>query len=384
MRATAYVRTKVEVETAFRVWLRTRDRSRNTGTELFVGSVTVPGLQRGDWYAATTGTAWSDTEADAATPGANVVGDAVTLYNNSSGYSETRSWSGSAWTAVDQRLDGNLLVTESVTSPAINATTLNALIARVQDYLQISAATGFTAGGPTYTDDDSNIWRAYMDRNEIRIQQYISGTWVDVIRLNGSNGRIEMLRGQDSSKSFRILTGISDGLVRMYLYGSGGHLVVNRSIQPDRNSQHTLGTLTHAWRDLYVTDVTARDVIVNRRIKANEIQSAAPLKLNRGVRPTAIMHTGSRRTEDQVFDFLSPALPATNDMVMVSGGIKTPATVTVAGHISYAKRTSSTRISLYGIWHITGPFSSNNVGAYDAHADNGSSNRLFDVASMSW
>lgn len=74
-----------------------------------------------------TGTArqsWSPSEANAATPGSNVDGDSVTLYNNTAGYIETRQWSGSAWVAKDIIIDGNLIVNGAAIADQIFSRTL--------------------------------------------------------------------------------------------------------------------------------------------------------------------------------------------------------------------------------------------------------------------
>ena len=94
--------------------------------------------------------------------------------------------------------------------------------------------------------------RTLIRQDYVRIQQYISGAWVDVIWLKGDSSEIRMLRGGNSSKSFRIRAGLSDGNVRMYLHGSGGLLAVNRRIQPNANNTYDLGAQNYAWRDLYV------------------------------------------------------------------------------------------------------------------------------------
>lgn len=60
---------------------------------------------------------WSDTQADLAITSqgfTKVTLDAVTLYNQSTGFSGTKYWNGSSWTTVAQVIDGNLLVTGSI------------------------------------------------------------------------------------------------------------------------------------------------------------------------------------------------------------------------------------------------------------------------------
>ncbi|OYW80708.1 MAG: hypothetical protein B7Z19_02330, partial [Polynucleobacter sp. 32-46-5] len=82
-------------------------------------------------YKLITGSVWSDAEANSLfgaglTHGVVRVADRVTLYNNSAGFSQTRAWTGSAWEIQTEVLDGNLLVTKSVTAAAINTADLYA------------------------------------------------------------------------------------------------------------------------------------------------------------------------------------------------------------------------------------------------------------------
>lgn len=71
----------------------------------------------GHFYA--TGSSWSDSVADAATPGANIAEDRVTISDGS--WVLTKYWTGSAWVADGTVIDGNLIVTGSITAAKINA-----------------------------------------------------------------------------------------------------------------------------------------------------------------------------------------------------------------------------------------------------------------------
>jgi hypothetical protein len=72
---------------------------------------------------AVSGSSWSDTEANTAVSGAGyntpINRDIVTLYNNAVSYSETRFFNGSAWITLDAYINGNLLVTGTVSSGAL-------------------------------------------------------------------------------------------------------------------------------------------------------------------------------------------------------------------------------------------------------------------------
>ena len=76
------------------------------------------------------GTSWNDSLATAAIAGwgfgtANVL-DQVTLYNTASGFSQTKFYNGTAWTAIDAYLNGNLLVNGTVGAAQIAAGSIDA------------------------------------------------------------------------------------------------------------------------------------------------------------------------------------------------------------------------------------------------------------------
>ena len=68
------------------------------------------------FFRAIVGSSWSNLEANLATTGDNVTGDRVTLYNATSNYTETRTWSGSDWLNIGKWIDGNLIVEGTVLS----------------------------------------------------------------------------------------------------------------------------------------------------------------------------------------------------------------------------------------------------------------------------
>src|SRR5450830_275264 len=87
------------------------------------GGTGSPGVRgAGQYYAS--GSAWSDTTADAACPGGKVVGDTVTISNGAT-YIGVKQWNGSAWTATTPTYDGGAIFPGTVTSNQINSNGLS-------------------------------------------------------------------------------------------------------------------------------------------------------------------------------------------------------------------------------------------------------------------
>lgn len=82
------------------------------------GAPGAPGT-RGSQTLYISGSVWSDAAADAATTGANVLGDTVTI-SDGGNFVSVKYWNGSAWVPPGIVLDGNLIVTGSVTAAKIN------------------------------------------------------------------------------------------------------------------------------------------------------------------------------------------------------------------------------------------------------------------------
>lgn len=78
--------------------------------------------------AATGGTSWSSSEANAAVAaagyGSPINRDIVTLYNTSGGYSGTRFYDSGTWVALTAYIDGNMLVTGTLSANKVSAGTL--------------------------------------------------------------------------------------------------------------------------------------------------------------------------------------------------------------------------------------------------------------------
>jgi hypothetical protein len=137
-------------------------------------------------YAATVGTAWNDSEANAALAPAPFngakVADRVTMYNQGAGFAETRYWSGTVWILVGEVIDGNLLVTGSITADKIN---VNDLFARTitlpndgvlkagttEDYAELGGSAYFKA-----QSGNSTIFKIAKDGSHFIDGRFITNT----------------------------------------------------------------------------------------------------------------------------------------------------------------------------------------------------------------
>lgn len=83
-------------------------------------------------YAASTAIVWDDTLANsalaAAPHGGKIVADRVTQYNQSAGWTQTRTWDGTAWSTLTEVLDGSLLVTGSIIGDKLSVNAVRANI----------------------------------------------------------------------------------------------------------------------------------------------------------------------------------------------------------------------------------------------------------------
>jgi hypothetical protein len=86
---------------------------------------------------------------------------------------------------------------------------------------------------------------------------------------------------------------------------------------------------------------------------------------------------GNNVVRGSVFDSLSPAIPSTNDVIKITGGAGTSDTTPNIMTFSYAMRTSSTRITIYGIQNNT----SNCINAH--YYDSGDATTIFAI-SIAW
>ena len=106
---------------------------------------------------AITGTAWSNTEASLAISsagyGSPILGDVVTLYKTSASYSESRTWTGSAWIAMAAWINGNMLVSGTIVAEnlAVNSITTEKIV--VGSIVNNYSSTASTGGSGTMTQN---------------------------------------------------------------------------------------------------------------------------------------------------------------------------------------------------------------------------------------
>jgi len=78
------------------------------------------------WLSASSYSSWPNSGAETAANsyfltnfGGKIIGDRATIFNSSTGKGETRSWNGTSWIPVSAYIDGNLLVSGSITGDAL-------------------------------------------------------------------------------------------------------------------------------------------------------------------------------------------------------------------------------------------------------------------------
>ena len=101
----------------------------NTAFTTAVTQTFLKSKERSPIAVAIQGTSWSDATANSHFTtnygGIKVVGDRATIYDNATAFAATKEWNGSAWVAATAVVDGNLLVTGSVTASRINSNGLS-------------------------------------------------------------------------------------------------------------------------------------------------------------------------------------------------------------------------------------------------------------------
>lgn len=114
--------------------------------------------------------AWSNTEANLALSsngyGSPQLRDIVTLYNTANAYSETRFYDGTTWSTLDAYVNGNMLVTGTVSADKLSVTSLSAISSVIG--LLRTATTG------ERTELDNNGIRVYDANNIMRVRL---GVW---------------------------------------------------------------------------------------------------------------------------------------------------------------------------------------------------------------
>ena len=128
----------------------------------------------GEFYAV--GSSWIDSTAANAVyavyplltyPAGLVYGDTVTISNNST-FAMTKYWNGSAWTDLGTVIDGNLLVTNSITASKINSNGLSIKDASGNIILAAGSALDFSnVGGTTKPDENATVGANFYNTYDV-------------------------------------------------------------------------------------------------------------------------------------------------------------------------------------------------------------------------
>ena len=105
-----------------------KSKAGEAGTPGTAGSAGVNGKRGSRTFYVPGQATWSDAAANTASSVEQgpILNDIVTEYNTPTGFSQTRFWSGSAWTLITQVVDGNLLVKGTVGATQIAANAIKA------------------------------------------------------------------------------------------------------------------------------------------------------------------------------------------------------------------------------------------------------------------
>ena len=182
--------------------------------------------------------------------------------------------------------------------------------------------------------------RLILSENEVKLQWYAGAAgWNNRGALLG-HGEIQTRRHDPARPKragyFRVRS--HDGTNIAY-FGSGsnnGRVIYigleyanaleirDGDLRPYAHNSQDLGSAGKSWRHLYVDGNIGQASGPARYVEkahVKEIDSYnKPLALSHGVMPTSTMHTTFARTYNQMYDWLSPALPTNGDIVLLSGG----------------------------------------------------------------
>lgn len=167
-----------------------------------------------------TGIAFDNTAASSAMPaGGPVLNDRVTEYNLTAGFSETRFWDGATWRVLNALIDGNLLVTGSVSADALSA---NAVSAITGNFEQLVADTLAAA---TITADQIDVTTLRINGTNIDPNAIGTGHVVDnainVPLLTDGFPGANVGADYDSATLTGAYPGAATGLVTVTIQGSG-------------------------------------------------------------------------------------------------------------------------------------------------------------------
>ena len=274
---------------------------------------------------------------------------------------------------------GSRVVAETLLARHIHADTLNALVFRANENLRVGD-TGWTAG--SREDPTAGDLSAYLDRDEVALERHDGTNWIDIVRvLAGGSGAIAgkigsvavydrnaspdrrayidgamMQIAEWDGTAWKDFISLGRGTARIThrptntqdlkygwigLYNRNGdrgvylgwgssngkavYLNIEKALElvlsgghfrPSPNNTLDLGTSSHRWRNLYAQKARIYgDLTVDGDLTVKD-----QLRAENGVRPHSVMHTNSNRSYNNMYDWLSPALPANGDRVLVNGG----------------------------------------------------------------
>lgn len=126
---TATLRAVYGGVTIDKVYSISRSKQGVTGTDGIDGIDGERGSRTFYVALAGSGNTWSNSIATtaASVDGGPILNDIVCEYNNSQGYSETRFWNGSSWLVINAVVDGNLIVSGTIGTTALQANSVTAV-----------------------------------------------------------------------------------------------------------------------------------------------------------------------------------------------------------------------------------------------------------------
>lgn len=128
------------------------------------------------FYRSVASATWSNTEADTAITSqglTKVLNDQVTLYT--SAWAQTRFWNGSAWTTITVAIDGNLLVTGTVSGDKLVANSVTAN--KINGQNLVVYAGGYSS---TYTWPAAGLSGFHLSSSGLLIGNYNNGKYFQV------------------------------------------------------------------------------------------------------------------------------------------------------------------------------------------------------------
>ncbi len=193
------------------------------------------------------GSSWSDSTANSAISAATgsatkIIGDTVTISNGSS-FAATKYWSGSAWVNPGVVIDGNLLVSGTVSASVINGGTLSASNVNLgSGTFQVNGSTGYMTASNAFISvaGFGNLWDPSQPC--ITATAFSSTTALAAIFTNpSSDSNAHGLRGRNTNYGTSGLVGVANASHAFYAesgtYGpfTGSHdavLAIGTEIDP--------------------------------------------------------------------------------------------------------------------------------------------------------